>query len=781
LPDARRAPRRPVARGSRSYADIIRTNTFTVFNLILGSLLALMLALGSWRDGLFGGVIVANTLIGIVQEVRAKRVLDRLALLVAPRAKVRRGDGLVEEPAEALAPGDVIRVEPGDQIVADGTVVEARGLALDESILTGESEPVHRGSGDQVRSGAYCVEGSGDILVEAVGADSYAETLAAEARGTRGQLSPLQIDINRVLRATVIVMVPLALILVVALLLRRESFFTGARTVVAAVVPLVPEGLVLLTSLTFAVAAVRLARLGALAQRLNAVESLASVDVVCVDKTGTLTDNRLSVVALDPVSPDGEADLRAALGALAASVGERNATMRATHDAFPAAPRAVLAEVPFSSARKWSGLTMDGVGTVVLGAPDVLAALGVAIDMGLDAAVARHAAERRRVLLVAGGDAPLAPDGPLPRLTARGLVAFGEGLRDDAVATVAFLRAQGTALKVISGDGVATVQAVATACGVPGAERALAGPDLPDDPGDLERVAEETVVFGRITPEQKRALIAALTRRGRYVAMIGDGVNDVLALKEARLAIGMGGGSQIAKGVSDLILLRGGFSTLPPAIEEGRRIIRNTHRVAKLFVTKTVYAATLLATVGFLPIAFPFLPRHLTVTASLTIGIPAFFLALAPSSGPVRRDSFMRDLALFAVPVGLLTSAAIACGYLLARGPLGAGVAEGRTVAVMIATGMGLAIVVALERESGRVRWWVWAMVGAFSLMFTFGLLVVPLRAFFDVRVPSPGGWAIAVAVTAAGMALIPVALRIGARHLPRLRVLREPDQSAPG
>jgi len=781
LPDARRAPRRPVARGSRSYADIIRTNTFTVFNLILGSLLALMLALGSWRDGLFGGVIVANTLIGIVQEVRAKRVLDRLALLVAPRAKVRRGDGLVEEPAEALAPGDVIRVEPGDQIVADGTVVEARGLALDESILTGESEPVHRGSGDQVRSGAYCVEGSGDILVEAVGADSYAETLAAEARGTRGQLSPLQIDINRVLRATVIVMVPLAVILVVALLLRRESFFTGARTVVAAVVPLVPEGLVLLTSLTFAVAAVRLARLGALAQRLNAVESLASVDVVCVDKTGTLTDNRLSVVALDPVSPDGEADLRAALGALAASVGERNATMRATHDAFPAAPRAVLAEVPFSSARKWSGLTMDGVGTVVLGAPDVLAALGVAIDMGLDAAVARHAAERRRVLLVAGGDAPLAPDGPLPRLTARGLVAFGEGLRDDAVATVAFLRAQGTALKVISGDGVATVQAVATACGVPGAERALAGPDLPDDPGDLERVAEETVVFGRITPEQKRALIAALARRGRYVAMIGDGVNDVLALKEARLAIGMGGGSQIAKGVSDLILLRGGFSTLPPAIEEGRRIIRNTHRVAKLFVTKTVYAATLLATVGFLPIAFPFLPRHLTVTASLTIGIPAFFLALAPSSGPVRRDSFMRDLALFAVPVGLLTSAAIACGYLLARGPLGAGVAEGRTVAVMIATGMGLAIVVALERESGRVRWWVWAMVGAFSLMFTFGLLVVPLRAFFDVRVPSPGGWAIAVAVTAAGMALIPVALRIGARHLPRLRVLREPDQSAPG
>jgi cation-transporting ATPase E len=781
LSDPRHPTHRPAARGSRSYADIIRTNTFTVFNLILGSLLALMLALGSWRDGLFGGVIIANTLIGIVQEVRAKRVLDRLALLVAPRAKVRRDGDLVEEPAEALAPGDLIRIEPGDQIVADGTVVEARGLALDESILTGESEPVHKGAGDQVRSGAYCVEGSADITVEAVGADSYAETLAAEARGTRGQLSPLQMDINRVLRATVIVMVPLALILVVALLLRRESFFTGARTVVAAVVPLVPEGLVLLTSLTFAVAAVRLARLGALAQRLNAVESLASVDVVCVDKTGTLTDNRLSVVALDPVAPDGDEDLRASMGALAASVGERNATMRAIHDAFPAPPRDVLAEVPFSSARKWSGLTMDGVGTVVIGAPDVLSALGVTSDAGLEAAAARHAAERRRVLLVAAGDARLEPDGPLPQLSARGLVAFGEGLRDDAIDTVAFLRQQGTALKVISGDGVATVQAVATACGVPGSERAVAGADLPDDLHELERVADDTVVFGRITPEQKREIVAALTRRGRYVAMIGDGVNDVLALKEARLAIGMGSGSQIAKGVSDLILLRGGFSTLPPAIEEGRRIIRNTHRVAKLFVTKTVYAATLLATVGFLPIAFPFLPRHLTVTASLTIGIPAFFLALAPSSGPVRRDSFMRDLALFAVPVGLLTAAAIASGYLLARGPLGTGVAEGRTVAVMVATGMGLVIVVALERDSGHVRWWVWAMVGAFSLMFTFGLLIAPLRSFFDVRVPSPGGWVLAGAVTAAGMALIPVALRIGARHLPRLRVLREPDPSPPG
>ena len=302
------------------------------------------------------------------------------------------------------------------------------------------------------------------------------------------------------------------------------------------------------------------------------------------------------------------------------------------------------------------------------------------------------------------GAVPVAEDMSLGGLRPAGAVAMSEGIRDDAIETVRFLNRQGTALKVISGDATETVQAVADACGVPGAELARSGADLPDEPGALESVADETVVFGRITPEQKRELVAALARRGRYVAMIGDGVNDVLALKEARLAIAMGSGSQIAKGVSDLVLLRGGFGTVPPAIEEGRRIIRNTHRVAKLFVTKTVYAAVLLATIGLAPIAFPFLPRHLTVTASLTIGIPAFFLALAPSSGPVRRDRFMRDLLAFTVPAGLITAAAIIAGYLTVRGPLDGDVIDGRTSAVMIATAMGLAVVVVLERRAGGGR-----------------------------------------------------------------------------
>jgi magnesium-transporting ATPase (P-type) len=750
------------ARGTRSYGDIVWTNTFTVFNLILGVLLGVILAFGNWRDGLFGGVIIANTAIGIIQEVRAKRTLDRLALLLAPRARVLRDGGYQELLTDDLAVGDLVRLEPGDQIVADGRLVEARGLEVDESILTGESEAVHKQEGDEVLSGAFCVAGSGTLVVEAVGADSFAERLGAEARGTRSQLSPLQLDINRILRVTVAGMVPLAVVLVATLAIREEPLVRSAHTAVAALVPLVPEGLVLLTSLTFAVAAVRLARLGALAQRLNAVESLASVDVVCVDKTGTLTNNRLAVVAVHPAQATTEESLREVVGAFAASVGARNATMNAIHDAMAEAPRDVVAEVPFSSARKWSGATLADVGTVVVGAPDVLERHGVVLDPHLERSIAEHAANRRRVLLVATGDGHVADDAPLPKLRAAGVVALSEGLRPDAIDTVRFLRTQGTTLKVISGDGVATVQAVATACGVPHADRAVSSEDLPTDPAALEQLADETVVFARITPEQKRDIVAALTRRGRYVAMIGDGVNDVLALKEARLAIAMGSGSQIAKGVSDLVLLRGGFATVPAAIEEGRRIVRNTHRVAKLFVTKTVYAAVLLATIGLAPIAFPFLPRHLTVTASLTIGIPAFFLALAPSAGPVRRDRFMRDLVRFTVPSGLIVAGAIITGYLIVRGPLDQDVVAGRTAAVIIATAMGLSLVVGLERQSrGGVRWWVWAMVAGFATLFSVGLMLRPLRDFFAVSLPGREDWMAIAVVCVVGLILLPVAERL--------------------
>jgi magnesium-transporting ATPase (P-type) len=370
------------------------------------------------------------------------------------------------------------------------------------------------------------------------------------------------------------------------------------------------------------------------------------------------------------------------------------------------------------------------------------------------------------VVLLCAGAAPLVDESLPPRLAPLGLVVLSEGLRSDARATVDFLREQGIAIKIISGDAVPTVQAVAAAAGVPGAGRALSGADLPEDPVELERAADEVAVFGRITPEQKRELVRALTRAGRYVAMIGDGVNDVLALKEARLAVAMGNGSQMAKGVADLVLLTNAFATVPVAVREGRSILRNFHRVAKLFLAKTAYAALLLATLGLAPIAFPFLPRHLTVVSSLTIGMPAFVLALAHSPGRVRREGFLAGVLAFAARAGVASATAIVGAYLVARGPLDASVIEGRSVALIVATLVGLAILIEVERgpERWRVRSWVWAMVAGFAAAFTLGLYLEPLRDFFAVVVPGGRSWALVAGFTALGTALL-----VGLRRLPVL------------
>ena len=457
--------------------------------------------------------------------------------------------------------------------------------------------------------------------MDAVGADSFAERLTREARGSSAELSPLQQDINRVLRATVAVMAPLAVLLLVVLALRETPLADAARTSVAALLPLVPEGLVLLTSLTYAVAAVRLARLGALAQRLNAVESLASVDVVCLDKTGTLTDNRLRVVAAEPVDGGCARTLQADLGAFAASSATRNGTLRAIHE-FAPSPSLRRSGGAVHSDRKWSALELEGRGTLVLGAPDVLAVHGVPVAPQLMAQIASVGELRQRVVLLAATAEPLVGTALPSRLAAQGIVVLEEGLRSDASETIAFLVREGVDVKIISGDGLETVRAVAEAVGVPFADRAIDGNDLPDGDAALTEAARAHAVFARVSPDQKRRLVRALTQEGKYVAMIGDGVNDVLALKEARLAVAMGNGSQMAKGVSDLVLLNNTFATLPRAIEEGRRILRNTHRVARLFVAKSVYSAVLLVSIGLLPIAYPFLPRHLTIISTLTVGVP---------------------------------------------------------------------------------------------------------------------------------------------------------------
>ncbi len=687
---------------SRSYKSILVRNAFTLFNLILAVFFVVILAAGRPADALFGGVLVANTAIGVLQEVRAKRTLDRAALLVAPRARVVRDGRERQEPVDHVVDGDLIALRPGDQVVADGVVVQSTGLLLDESPLTGESLPVSRGVGDPVLSGSFSVEGSGSYLAERTGTESYAARLLAEARTHRRPRSPLEQQINRLLKVLVSVMVPLAGALIFVLVRRNLPFRESAATATAGIVTLVPEGLILLTSLTFAVAAVRLARRGMLVQYLNAVESLAGVDTVCLDKTGTLTDGSLLLHEVVPLG--GAQDAERLLGEFAASSSAPNDTLTAIAQGLPTQAQSAELEVPFSSRWKWSAIRLHGSGqTLVLGAPDVL------LPGAVPAAAGEHERAGRRVLLFGRAVGPVAepePETPPPppRVEPLALVVLQERLRGDASATVEFLRRQGVAVKVMSGDSPATVAAIAEQVGIEPGGRVWEGSQLPEGSGaDLTAAARDGTVFARLTPHQKRALVDALAGLGAYVAMIGDGVNDVPAMKAARLAIALGSGSQLAKSVADSVLISDRFGAIPDAVGEGRKIIRNVQRVAKLFVTKSVFAAFVIATFGLTTGSFPLLPRHLSLAATFTVGIPGFVLALAPGTAAPEGGSFLRRVARFSIPAGCVMGAGVLLSYLVVSHTKDHTVTDGRTAAVTVFVAIGLYVLLLLEADRMQV------------------------------------------------------------------------------
>jgi magnesium-transporting ATPase (P-type) len=767
-------------------ASIVAGNVFTLFNAILGVFFVLLISLGLFADSLFGLVAVINSAIGIWQEKKAKETLDELALLVAPRARVVRDGAEIEVTADEVVPGDLIRVEPGDQLVADGEVVDARGLTLDESMLTGEADGVRKVPGDRALSGAFCLAGSGHYEVDAVREQSYAGKVAGEAQAFRHPLSPLQVEVNRVLFATTAVMLPLGVILLVALNVRSVGIQDAAQTAAAGLVTMVPEGLVLLMSVTLAVAAVRLARMQTLVQQISATESLAAVDTICVDKTGTLTDGTLSLVGVEFASPEHPEAAQLALGRFAHSAGERNRTLQAIAERFVSTPARVSAEVPFSSSWKWSGATLDGSGgprSYVMGAPDILARAGVLeLSPALQAKLEEHTTAGRRVVAFGQALGPL-PDDPAhqppPRLETLALVIFSEQLRPDALETVAFMREQEVDLKLISGDARETVTAVALAVGVPADAGVIEGPDLPDDRPGLALAAEANTVFCRITPEQKQALVGALADRGRFTAMIGDGVNDVPALKRARLAVAMGSGSQVTKGVADIVLLNDQFSMLPRAVAEGRRIARNIHRLGRLYLTKSVYAGFLILYAAITGFAFPFLPRQLTVAATLTIGIPSFVLALAPSEGPLYRGRLLRALAAFAVPSGIAIGVGSLLSLFLVDTVFGGSLAEGRTAATTTLIVLGLSFILLLERGPGRehitIQSYMLAMVAGLGALYALGLAAGPVRDFFDLELLSAGQWFLSLASVAAGLVIAAAAWRI-----PYIQRLEAPDAEPP-
>ena len=747
---------------SRTLAQILRANIVTPFNLLLGVLLLVILAIREYRDALFGLVLVANALIGIIQEIRSKRSLDRLAVLNAPRATVRRDGTEVEIMSKDIVLDDIIVLTLGDQIAVDGEILESSNLEVDESLLTGEADPVDKATGSKVMSGSFVVAGSGVIRATAVGADSYAFRLSSEARRFSLVKSELRTGINRIIKIVGWMMPPIALLLVTAQLSTHDGFIEAAQGSVAGLVAMVPEGLVLLTSIAFAVGATRLAQRKVLTQELAAIEGLARVDTVCLDKTGTLTEGSLTLSTLEHLGGDS-VDAAAVLAAMGAADDHPNPSLAAIVAAHPDPPGWELDEsVAFSSARKWSAAAFAGHGAWYLGAPDILLE-NVPAGPDRDAARSRvehWSARGQRVLLLASSPQGLHGETLAADLEPTALVVLDEQIRPAAPDTIAYFGRQDVTVKIISGDSPITVGAVARRVGVPGADDPYDARTLPEDESALADVLESHSVFGRVTPHQKRAMVHALQSRGHTVAMTGDGVNDTLALKDADVGVAMGSGSAAARAVARFVLLDNDFALFPSVVSEGRRVIANVERVANLFLTKTFYAVVLAVVIGIGRMPFPFLPRHFTLLSALTIGIPGFFLALSKNN---RRavSGFLRRVLRFAIPAGALAALATSASYIVARADIGtsqAELAETRTVAVITLFTIAIWVLAILCRPF--VAWKV-ALVAGMVVLF-IGALVVPFpRDYFDLVLPQGNDVAAAVGFGAVAALILEVMWRL--------------------
>ncbi len=754
------------AHTTRTVGQILRANVITPFNGLLFTLFVVILITGRWQNGLFGLVIIANSAIGVIQEVRAKRTLDRLAVLNAPRARVVREGELAEIAVEDVVADELLELRIGDQVPADGSVTDSTGLEVDESLLTGESDAIAKVIGDEVRSGSFVVAGTGRFQATAIGADAYATKLAAEAKRFTLVESELVGGTNKLLR-----WISLMMLVVGPLLLwsqfrssDNKSWQDAVTGAVAALVGMVPEGLVLLTSLAFVIAAVTLTRRKTLVQELPAVEVLARVDVVCLDKTGTLTHGDIVFDELRVLDGVPEADVHEAL-ALSAHGADANATATALATRFADTSWQRVGGIPFSSSRKWSAVSAAGNGTWVLGAPEMV--LPDPSDASARDARARAdaiAAQGRRVLLLAcaPGEVHGEPeDAALPTgLTPSALVVLAERVREDAPDTMRYFTEQGVALKVISGDNPRTVGAVAASVGVPGvtgADDAVDARSLPEDLDELGEVLESRSVFGRVTPHQKRAIVAALQRKGHVVAMTGDGVNDAMALKDAQIGVAMGNGSPATRAVAQLVLLDGRFAHLPDVVAEGRRVIANIERAASLFLVKNVYSLALALIIIVTAAAYPLAPIQLSLISNLTIGVPAFFLALGPNK---RRyiPGFLGRVLRFSVPVGVVIGVAAFVGYTVIRAmDSTAGVDGGRTVATLVVLICALWTLLVLARP--LVGWKI-ALVGGMVLIIAIIVAVPAFATSIFLLQPTTLRVLTAVVIGVVGAGLVEVAYR---------------------
>lgn len=735
-----RKPNEAHADPGKSVWQIIAEHLFTLFNLLNIALAVCLALVGSWRNMLFMGVVVSNTLIGTVQELRARRTIRRLTLLNTPKARVlRNGTERDCDPGE-LVEGDLVIFEAGDQIMADAVVVSGVGAA-NEALLTGESDPVHKQSDDWLMSGSYVSEGRFVAQLVYVGDEAYAARLTASALKIRRPRSVLMTDLNKLIRFVSIALVPLGILLFLKQYYMMNAPLTEAvPSTVAAMIGMIPEGLMLLTSVAMAAGVVKLGRHNTLVQELYGIETLARADVLCLDKTGTITTGRMVLREMLPAE-GSEKELKRALARFAGAMEETSGTLEALRAAVSAQKEKPVAVLPFSSARKKSAASFRDGTTVVLGAPGFVLADGMPEE--LQSRIAAYADEGCRVLALAECRGRIRNETLPPVSRLLGLFILTDEVRPSAADTIRYFREQGVTLKVISGDDPRTVSAIARRVGLEGESIDAMG--LSDEA--LAEACERCTVFGRVTPAQKKLLVKALKKRGHSVAMTGDGVNDIPALKSADCSIAMAGGADAAKHAAQLTLLDADFANMPLVVGEGRRVIGNITRASALFLVKTLYSFALALLMLVIPATYPFQPIQLTLISTLTIGAPSFFLALEPNRARVQ-GSFLQTVLLRALPGA---AAVTVCAVLsMLCGLLGWSEDVCSTLATLSAGAVGLMMLMTVCWPLTRQRLIIWsAMTGAFvGAVLLFG------RVFFLKTLPGEQCLAL-VALIAVGAAVL--------------------------
>jgi len=711
---------------SRSLQEIFRANVFTRFNAILGVLLGVVFIAGSPIDGLFGLVLIANSTIGVIQEWNAKKKLDALTFLHAPLSHVIRDSRQIDIHSDHIVLGDWVSLRAGDQVPADGTVRFSDGLEINEANLTGEIDSVEKNSGDAVMSGTIVTAGSGVFVTTSVGHDAYAHRLAAEAKIFVRSPSEIQHSINTILRWV-------TWVLLIAAPLQVWSHFRTdtndgwqdhAVRAVAGLVGLVPEGLVLLATLAFLSAAISLARQNVLVQELPAVEVLARVDVICLDKTGTLTSGNVVFERCEFLVDSHEQQITSAISSLAHDPAANN-TLQSIAAVFPSSDWRETNHIPFDSARKWKASSYEGHGSWFLGAPEVL----LPSSSPLLTRVTQLANTGRRVMLIAHSPrSPAATQLPID-LTPMAFVVLREEIRDDAADTLAFFQKQGVRVMVLSGDNPHTVAAIADSVGLHGGHP-IDARTLGTTTTDISSALADHTIFGRVTPEQKRNIVQALQDEGHVVAMTGDGVNDALALKRADIGIAMDNGAPATKAVAQLVLLDGKFSHLPFVIAEGRRVIGNVERVANLFLAKNAMSLVAIVLAAGAGISFPILPRHMTLLSTLTIGIPAFVLALGPNNQRYQ-PGFLRRIIRFSWPAGAVSGIAVVIADRWTADLTG-------TAATTTALVCFFTILLLMAQP---LRGWKLLLIGLMATSAMTALVVPGPRDFFNLSVTSEMFW----------------------------------------